>query len=292
MPPESIEPLNAELSMLGYEAYTAETSAGTPGTSFDTDGQEVFQQFGNTKNIVLVGLSRGFNIILRTALQAEDAAKQERVGRVAISHLVTFAGSSDVSTIPLIEGEDRRDRNSTAFRKLIRHIDDELTVIYDKNDRKMSPEERARQERRIIEIMCVDSDRTTQKEFLEELRPHRRIDNEPNLRRKPSVPLTYIRSSEDRVINPVFVEDRVIPYFDNSQLLEFPGSHLAPLAHPELAAKYLVAIARGYTRFPSQLAVKSLSAEALSQVYFPDITYDKEKPADDGDDDAPAREIW
>jgi hypothetical protein len=129
-------------------------------------------------------------------------------------------------------------------------IEIRLTVIYDPNDPRLAEADKLAKRQKIVETLCHDADELTQLEFIENLRPHRRIRNEPPLARIPRVPITYLRFTEDQVIQPSFIEKHLVPYL-GANVIDFPGSHAAFLAHPGLMVDYHLNIAGGKTSFPT-----------------------------------------
>lgn len=209
--------LREELTALGYKSIAIDMPIDDPKANFDTYADVVVDALADESAVVLVGHSRGGNIIPRAA------------GRLDTKKLIFLASSFEAATLgrPLDDGGDPMPlRNSEAFDKGIIQLGDNMTVF----DKKL-----------IRQIFMPDVDKTTQDWAISKWRPQRRTEQEPLLAEWPDVPQEYIVCSEDLVLNPEWQRKMALKL--GIKPTEIQDGHSPFLSRPRELAKLLVDLA-------------------------------------------------
>ncbi len=174
------EYLQEELEAAGHKTVAVDLPIDNPAANFDDYADTVVDALDDASDVVLVGHSRGGNVIPRVA------------GRVSVRKLIYVCASFEVPTIGRPTAEEFADV-PTRFLLLsqmgVKQLDNDMTV-YDKQIAK--------------NVFYHDCPPKIANWAASLLRPQRRSSNEPKLKRWPDVPQEYILCKKDRVINPAW----------------------------------------------------------------------------------------
>ncbi len=207
------EYVEAELQAAGHNTIAVDLPIDNPGATFNDHADIVVDALEDKENIVLVGHSRGGNIIPRAA------------GRLAARQMLFVCGAfhATLTEAQVALGQDAPDSAMPAFKEGILPIGNGLAT-YDR--------ERGR------DIFYHDCDDNTANWALDQLRPQRRA-TEQRMAEWPDVPSSYIVCNEDRVISPEWSRYAARTWL-NGDAIEMPGGHSPFLSRPAHLAAVLL----------------------------------------------------
>ena len=213
------EPLQAELENLGVSSIAMDLPIDDPAKNFNDYADVVIEHMSQEKNIVLVGHSRGGNVIPRAA-KALAARKliflHSSFEPATIGHPVRH----EVGFMP--------ERNNPVFQKAIIRKDHGLTIF----DQRYAPQ-----------LFYNDCTPGIQEWATSKLRPQRRSEDEPTLYDWPAeIQQEYIIAEDDQIINPKWSQ-----YVAENWLTIDPvyieGGHSSFLSRPRKLARLLIELA-------------------------------------------------
>lgn len=207
--------LNPELEARGHEVVAADLPIDDPNSTFDDHAEIVTDSLRGKENIVLVGHSRGGNIIPRVA------------GIIAVEKMIFLCGAFHAT---LTEEQSKEGQNAPPsampeFTSGIIPVGNNLAT-YD-----------AAKARDIFYQDCSEEDATW---AIGNLRLQRRA-VEGRLQTWPDVLAEYVLCQEDRVISPEWSRFAARQWLD-VEAIEIPGGHSPFLSRPELLADTLVSL--------------------------------------------------
>jgi pimeloyl-ACP methyl ester carboxylesterase len=209
-----------ELRMLGHQAIASELPIGDPQATFDDYAEIVRQDLAAQDNIVLVGHSRGANVIPRVA------------ANLRVARLVYVCGSFDKAT-SVAFGENTQD-DTTAPPKYSPQYEAGLHQLPNGLWELTKPVAR-----RVYYNGCSDEVRLN---ALTRLRPQRRSDDEPPLKEMPDAPADYILCRSDLALNPAWSR-HVARQWLGVEPIELEADHSPFLSRPVALARKLVELA-------------------------------------------------
>ena len=166
-----------EIERAGYESVAVDLPIDKPGATFDDYAAIAAERFDKLKNLVLVGHSRGGNVLPRMA------------GLIGIRKMIYIAGSFQPTTLKSLgDGADKLPQRALPrFLAGIREIGDNMTVF--------DPGQAG-------DVFYHDCSEADKEWAISRLRPQRSTKNDPPLEAWPDIPQDYILCSEERVISP------------------------------------------------------------------------------------------
>jgi len=211
-----------ELQMLGHRAVASELPIGDPHATFDDYAEVVRRDLTGRDNIVLVGHSRGANVIPRVA------------ANLSVARLVYVCGSFDKATA--VAFGDRAQEDTAVPPKYTPQYENGLHRLPNGLWELSKPVAR-----RVYYNDCTPQVRI---EALARLRPQRRSDDEPPLKEMPEAPADYIVCSNDLALNPAWSR-HVARKWLGVEPVELAADHSPFLSRPLLLARKLVELASG-----------------------------------------------
>lgn len=209
------EPLQTELSELGYHSVAMDLPIDDPTATFDDYAEAVINHLRGKTNIALVGHSRAGNVIPRVA------------GRLAIDQLIYLAASFEPATICHPANEERTlvpPRNSEQFLRGITQHNDGLTTF----DKQLAKQ-----------LFYGECSPEIQEWAVNRLRPQRRTADEPALVTWPDIPQQTIVCSRDLVVNPAWSRYAAQNWLQLKPIV-FESDHSPFLSRPRALAQLLI----------------------------------------------------
>jgi pimeloyl-ACP methyl ester carboxylesterase len=213
------EPLEQEFRRAGYRSVAMDLPIENPAATFDDYADVVVEHLKDEPEIILVGHSRGGNVIPRAA------------GRLATSKLVFLNSSFEPATVGHPTTEELKSqavpyRNSQQFLDSIIPLEQGMTEI--------NPE-------MAKELFFWDCPPDVQEQAVAKLRPQRRYQAEPVLEVWPELPQEYILCEEDRVIFPAWSEYAARNWL-GIEPIRLAGGHSPFLSRPKELAELLISL--------------------------------------------------
>lgn len=206
-----------ELESAGHTTVAVDMPIDNPDANFDDYAEVVKQSLEGMEDVVLVGHSRGGNIIPRVA------------GSIAVKKLIYIASAFEPATIgrPTVsEARSMPLRNGTGFASGIVNIIEDMTM-YDPEHAK--------------EMFYHDCPPDVQTRAADQLRPQRRSEDEPSLDMWPEVPQEYIVCTNDRIVNPDWAR-YVSRHWLGVEPIEIESGHSPFLSVPHDLAKLVLTL--------------------------------------------------
>jgi len=207
--------LEHELRGAGHDTIAVDLPIDDPYSTFDDHAEIVAEAVEGRENLVLVGHSRGGNIIPRVA------------GLVAVERLVFLCGAfhATLTEEQVKNGKDAPSSAMPEFSAGIFPVQDNLAT-YDPA--------KAR------EIFYQDCSEEKAAWAISQLRLQRRA-SERRLEEWPDTPSDYILCQDDRVINVEWSRYAARQWL-NTEAIELPGGHSPFLSRPQLLAATLISL--------------------------------------------------
>lgn len=208
--------LERELRDAGHNTVAMDLPIDDPHATFDDHAAIVAEAVEGRENVVLVGHSRGGNIIPRVA------------GLIAVEQLVFLCGALH-ATLTEKQVENNKGEPSDAMPEF------SAGIIPVGNNLATYDTAKAR------EIFYQDCSEEKAAWAISQLRLQRRAD-ERRLAEWPDTPSEYILCQDDRVINVEWSRYAARQWL-NTEAIELPGGHSPFLSRPLLLASTLIALA-------------------------------------------------
>ena len=211
-----------ELNSLGHQAVASELPISDPLATFEDYADIVSQELAGSANIVLVGHSRGANVIPRVA------------ARLSVARLIYVCGSFDKATSMAFGDKASNDTLVPA----------KYTPVYEQGLHQLPNGLWELDQQAARRVYYNDCNPEVRVDSLARLRPQRRSDDEPVLTSMPDVPADYIVCRDDKALNPDWSR-HVARQWLGVEPLELEGGHSPFLSRPEVLARKLVELALG-----------------------------------------------
>ena len=209
------ELLEPELNGRGYPTIAVDLPIEDPQADFDKYAEVTTQAVGSAENLVLLGHSRGGNVLQRVANMR------------AVDQLIYLCSSFEPATLgdPLTEPKSSPPpRNSRVFSQGIIELGNNMTE-YNK--------ELAHR------VFYQDCSGEIAQSAIKRLRKQRRSPDEPSLEKRPDVPQSYILCVNDQAVNPAWSRYIGKYYLKLEKFVELPGGHTPQLSRPAQLADTL-----------------------------------------------------
>lgn len=250
----------------GIDMRTVNLSSDQPGTSFDSDSEEVVAATEGFDEVFLVGHSRGGTVCLWAAdkllkngvdcsvVLVNSAINSEQIGltrgeekippRSGDNYSEDFPYSIGNGLSEILSADDLKDLDIDYLQELAKA----RSIFPDHH-----PEVRSIRKswaymsraEKVVELFYHDCTYDTQISTLHSLRPHRRDDDEfqePTLGYLPEVPIYSIIGTKDRVIRPEYSHYIAKNWLGALAVFEIEGGHSLPIARKQIQEEFIGAI--------------------------------------------------
>jgi pimeloyl-ACP methyl ester carboxylesterase len=210
----------ANLEVDGYRAIAMDLPVDNPNATFDDYANIVVDTLENAGDVVLVGWSRGCDVVPRAA------------GRLAAQKLIYVCPTFKKATIGVITGDeyDRLPpRNSNDFKNAIIPMDDGRALI---------------DTEAVVKLFFEEHQTPEINEAIRKLRAQRRIEDEPTLLEWPDVDQAAIICPEDKVVNIEWARP-ICREFLKIDPVELEGGHAPLILRPKRLTDSLISLALG-----------------------------------------------
>jgi pimeloyl-ACP methyl ester carboxylesterase len=199
---QHMEPLAHEFRENKFGSESIQIGAHDPLATVDDFAKRVYHRLPANMPSILIAHSGGAETAIRTGVIADEARDLSRALEVPtkrILGIIFVCGSLRPSTLenlittPLQPGEEMPTRNTTAFRRAVKRFDNGLSFLH--NPEITGPE-----------LLYADASASEKAFYTPLLRPTRRTEEVPKLRRHPTQPMLYVRAEDDPVITREYTE--------------------------------------------------------------------------------------
>lgn len=212
--------LRPQLEALGHESVAVKLPISDPDASSEDNANIAHGQLKAESNLVLVGHSRGANVIRRLA------------GKLATEKLIYLCGSFDDATLENLGIETDKDalprKYSSAYEAGLYEIHNGLWAVRTE----------------VAKAVYYNECEPNVKEWAaSKLLPQRRTQDEMPYKSTPYVPQLYVRCTNDLALNADWSE--AVARAAHIPLADMASDHSPFLSHPRELATALVAAAEG-----------------------------------------------